>query len=238
MSSSASSAPVAAASSSDRSAFYKQLVTDVRQQLSAAPSSDPISLCANIASLIYHSFSTAFPQPNGLKPVNWAGFYFVRSLIADMLNIAEDAEEDADAPRFALVLGPFHGLPAVAAIRIGKGVCGSAVAARQTQLVPDVHARADHIACDSASQSELVVPLFTQDPVNGRSAPIVVAAVLDLDSPVLGFWSEQDVQPMESIAQMLQAKANFTHFLTEPISVMLPHGDTCSMSAKGLKEAH
>lgn len=90
-----------------------------------------------------------------VEDLNWAGFYFLR-----------DKE---------LVLGPFQGLPACNRIEVGKGVCGSAVASREVQLVPDVNLFPGHIACDAASQSELVLPIIKDNKIYG---------VLDLDSPL------------------------------------------------------
>ena len=98
-----------------------------------------------------------------LDEVNWAGFYFLKG-------------QD-------LVLGPFQGLPACARIGWGKGVCGRAVLDQKPVLVPDVHAFSGHIACDSASASEIVVPLFR----GGR-----VFGVLDIDSPRQGRFSQAD----------------------------------------------
>ena len=91
---------------------------------------DTVANMANLSALLYH----------GLDNLNWAGFYILKE--------------------GTLVLGPFQGKPACVRIGMGKGVCGTAASTRQTQLVPDVHAFAGHIACDSASQSEIVVPLF------------------------------------------------------------------------------
>ena len=101
----------------------------------------------------------------------WIGFYLVK-----------DNE---------LVLGPFQGQIACVRIPFGRGVCGAAAASRQTQRVEDVHAFAGHIACDSASNSELVVPLIK----DGR-----LIGVLDLDSPSIGRFSEQDQQGVEALA--------------------------------------
>jgi GAF domain-containing protein len=92
---------------------------------------DAIANAANTAALLF----------NTLPDLNWAGFYFLKS-----------PDE--------LVLGPFQGKPACVRIAVGRGVCGTAVAQRRTMLVEDVHAFADHIACDAASRSELVVPLI------------------------------------------------------------------------------
>ncbi|NLW21863.1 MAG: GAF domain-containing protein [Tissierellia bacterium] len=93
--------------------------------------------------------------------LNWAGFYILRG------------DE--------LILGPFQGLPACNRIEIGKGVCGTAVARREVQLVPDVHQFPGHIACDPASNSELVIPIIKDDTLYG---------VLDLDSPEKGRFTE------------------------------------------------
>jgi GAF domain-containing protein len=105
--------------------------------------------------------------------LNWAGFYLNRN------------EE--------LVLGPFQGQIACVRIPFGRGVCGTAAATRQTQRVEDVHAFAGHIACDSASNSELVVPLVK----GGR-----LIGVLDLDSPKLARFTEHDRAGIEQLADI------------------------------------
>ena len=109
-----------------------------------------------------------------LPDINWAGFYF---LDGDMLR-----------------LGPFQGKPACAEIPLGKGVCGTAVVKGEILIVPDVHAFAGHIACDAASRSEIVVPLMQ----NGRPR-----GVLDIDSPVLNRFDEEDAQFLQKIASLL-----------------------------------
>jgi L-methionine (R)-S-oxide reductase len=124
--------------------------------------SDKIANAANLSALIYHAL------PN----LNWVGFYFY------------DGKE--------LVVGPFQGLPACVRIAIGKGVCGTAAATRQTQRIADVDAFPGHIACDSASRSELVVPLFKNDQLIG---------VLDLDSPILDRFDAEDQAALEDIAE-------------------------------------
>lgn len=98
-----------------------------------------------------------------IDKLNWAGFYFLRDGV--------------------LVLGPFQGLPACNRIAIGKGVCGTAVETREVQLVADVNQFPGHIACDEASQSELVIPLIKDDKVYG---------VLDLDSPIKNRFTEME----------------------------------------------
>ena len=139
---------------------------ELEQQARAllADETNEVANAANFAALIYHSM----PQ------LNWAGFYFLI-----------DGE---------LVVGPFQGKPACVRIAIGRGVCGTAAATRQTQVVPDVHAFADHIACDAASQSEIVIPLVT------RTGELL--GVLDLDSPVLARFNDEDRQGLEAVAKV------------------------------------
>lgn len=110
-----------------------------------------------------------------LPEINWAGFY----LMTDG----------------ALVLGPFQGKPACIRIPVGKGVCGRAAQERRTLLVPDVHAFPGHIACDCASRSEIVVPLFKNGDVCG---------VLDIDSPYEGRFDEADQAGLEKFARILE----------------------------------
>jgi GAF domain-containing protein len=125
---------------------------------------DPIANAANLAALLYHA----------LPEVNWAGFYFVRG------------DE--------LVLGPFQGRPACVRIARGAGVCGRAWAERRTIVVPDVHAFEGHIACDAASNAEIVVPIV--DP------PGNVTAVLDVDSPTRDRFDNDDRVLLEAIAAL------------------------------------
>lgn len=109
-----------------------------------------------------------------LERVNWVGFYLM-----------EDGE---------LVLGPFQGLPACVRISVGKGVCGTAVADKKTMLVEDVQAFPGHIACDAASRSEIVIPLMKEDQVIG---------VLDIDSPELSRFTEDDQKGLELFVEVL-----------------------------------
>ena len=122
---------------------------------------DRIANAANFAALIY----------NALPGLNWAGFYFF------------DGAE--------LVVGPFQGKPACVRIALGKGVCGTAATTRQTQVVADVDAFPGHIPCDSASRSEVVVPLFDGERLIG---------VWDVDSPRLARFDESDRAGMERLA--------------------------------------
>lgn len=109
-----------------------------------------------------------------LDRVNWVGFYLM-----------EDGE---------LVLGPFQGLPACVRIPLGKGVCGTAASSQETLRVEDVHAFPGHIACDAASQSEIVVPMVKDGQVIG---------VLDIDSPEKNRFDELDQQKLEEFVDML-----------------------------------
>jgi len=127
---------------------------------------DRIANAANLSALVYH----ALPQ------LNWVGFYFF------------DGTE--------LVVGPFQGLPACVRIPLDKGVCGAAASSRQTQRIADVHAFPGHIACDSASNSELVVPLVSSE---GE-----LIGVLDLDSPVQDRFDVDDQHGLEAIARAFE----------------------------------
>ena len=145
----------------------------LNQQLSALVRGVPhrIANLANAAALLYHT----------LDNLNWAGFYLL--------------EEDV------LVLGPFQGKPACIEIAPGRGVCGTAAAQDKTQLVPDVHQFPGHIACDSASNSELVVPIHA----DGR-----VVGVLDLDSPYAGRFTEEDRIGLEAFVRILETEVWIT----------------------------
>lgn len=125
-----------------------------------------ITVLSNAAALIWDS----------LEDINWAGFYLMKE--------------------GKLLLGPFQGKPACTVIEIGKGVCGTAAAEDKTQLVKNVHEFPGHIACDSASNSEIVVPLHSGDSVCG---------VLDIDSPHLGRFSEEDREGLEAFARILES---------------------------------
>lgn len=127
---------------------------------------DSIANAANTAALLYHT----------LPDVNWVGFYFLKG-----------AE---------LVLGPFQGQPACVRIAIGRGVCGTAAERRESILVADVNAFPGHIACDSASRSELVVPLIQAGAIIG---------VLDMDSPSLARFDEADRKGCEQLAAVYLA---------------------------------
>jgi L-methionine (R)-S-oxide reductase len=140
----------------------------LRSELEAllAGEHDLVANAANCAALLYHT----------LPDVNWVGFYFLR-----------DGE---------LLVGPFQGKPACIRIPLGKGVCGTAAATRESQLVPDVHAFGGHIACDPASRSELVVPLVKDG---------LLIGVLDLDSPLPARFTPVDRDGIETIVRTFVA---------------------------------
>jgi len=132
---------------------------------------DEIASLANISAVI-----------NGyMDRINWVGFY-----------IMKEGE---------LVLGPFQGLPACIRIAVGKGVCGTAAAKRTTQIVEDVNKFPGHIACDAASQSEIVIPIFKNGEVYG---------VLDVDSPILNRFGEMENKYLQEICTLISQQLQGT----------------------------
>ena len=129
-----------------------------------------LPLLSNASALLYEA----------LPDLNWAGFYLIEG--------------------GSLLLGPFQGKVACIRIPLGKGVCGTAAARDETQLVPDVHAFPGHIACDGASNAEIVVPLHRGGAVIG---------VLDIDSPVLGRFTENDRAGLEAFARVIEETAEW-----------------------------
>lgn len=130
---------------------------------------DPVANMANMAAVLF----------NGLENLNWAGFYVRRG--------------------DTLVLGPFQGKPACVRIALGRGVCGTAVQTGQIQRVANVHEFAGHIACDSASKSEIVLPILKGERVWG---------VLDIDSPVLARFDENDQAFLEKAVRIFTEKTS------------------------------
>jgi GAF domain-containing protein len=143
-----------------------ELYDQLASQLSSllAGERDLVANAANFSSLIFHA----------LPDLNWAGFYF-----------AKDDE---------LVLGPFQGQPACVRIRVGQGVCGAGASKCETVIVPNVHEFPGHIACDSASNSEIVVPLMKGERLIG---------VLDIDSPLPARFDQDDAAGLESLVRIL-----------------------------------
>ncbi|MBL4630636.1 MAG: GAF domain-containing protein [Paraglaciecola sp.] len=146
----------------------RQLYARLAGQIEAivAGENDVIANMANISAILYWA----------LDNVNWAGFYLVK-------------DEQ-------LVLGPFHGQPACIRIPIGKGVCGTAVSENSIQLIEDVHQFAGHIACDTESNSEIVLPIRQNNQVIG---------VLDIDSPAIARFDQDDKFGLSQIVEILQS---------------------------------
>lgn len=134
---------------------------------------DALANLANAASLLFAS----------LQRINWAGFYLLRG--------------------DTLVLGPFQGKPACVRIPLGKGVCGTSAASRETLVVPDVHAFPDHIACDANSRSELVVPILEGGVLRG---------VLDVDSPEKNRFGEGERRVLEECVRVLVPRVDWKAF--------------------------
>ena len=150
----------------DKPTAYAELETSLRALLEGEH--DLVANAANLAALLFWS----------LPQLNWAGFYLVEPRRGDLL------------------LGPFQGKPACVRIPVGRGVCGTAAATRATVVVPDVHAFPGHIACDSASNSEIVVPIVRGGQLLG---------VLDLDSPVHGRFDDADARGLEAMVRIFVA---------------------------------
>ena len=146
----------------------REMYALLKKQLAALMEGEsrPLPHLCNAAALIF----------GALKDINWAGFYLM--------------EEDG------LLLGPFQGKPACIRIPAGKGVCGTAAAENRTLLVDNVHEFPGHIACDSASNSEIVIPIHADDRVVG---------VLDIDSPLFSRFDGQDRLGLEELAELLAA---------------------------------
>jgi L-methionine (R)-S-oxide reductase len=152
----------------------RELYAELARQVHALVADEPdlIANLANASALLFHA----------LEDVNWAGFYLLK-----------DGE---------LVVGPFQGRPACVRIALGKGVCGASAASRSTLVVPNVHEFAGHIACDSASNSEIVTPLIR----NGE-----LLGVLDVDSPRFARFDDDDRAGLEKFVEaLLQASEQRT----------------------------
>jgi len=142
---------------------------------------DCIANCANVCSLVFHELNNF--RPNLL---NWCGFYFVR--------------------KEQLVLGPFQGKPACIRIAIGKGVCGTAVKKKASIVVKDVAEFPGHIACDSASKSEIVIPIFFESEEDQEQK---IKGVLDLDSVEFSAFDEEDQTSLERITQIIAKSSDW-----------------------------
>lgn len=154
------------------SEMYKSVLAELEGLL--ADESDWLANSANTAALLY----AVLPQ------VNWVGFYFLRPF--------GSGEE--------LVVGPFQGRPACCRIALGRGVCGTAAAGRETIVVPDVHDFPGHIACDCDSKSEIVLPMLDEERLIG---------VLDIDSPVPDRFHAEDQSGLEALVAKFLAQTRF-----------------------------
>ena len=156
----------------------KELYTLLAEQLTALTDGEPHAIpnLANCSALLFYA----------LKDINWAGFYLTQT------NEATDKEY--------LLLGPFQGKTACIRIPSGRGVCGTALATGEIQLVKDVHEFPGHIACDSASNSEIVLPIFQNDKVVG---------VLDIDSPYIARFDEEDKEGLQKLVEILEKACEF-----------------------------
>lgn len=145
---------------------------------------------------------------DALDDINWAGFYLVDP--ATVSGVEPDADLESGAAPSAhelrtpeLRLGPFQGKVACVRIPFGRGVCGTAAVTKTSQLVEDVHQFPGHIACDSASNSEVVVPIFEGDQVVG---------VLDIDSPSAARFTQEDLAGFEQVVRALESCVDFSDF--------------------------
>ena len=153
----------------------KALYEVLRSQLSALVADEDYVLpnLANASSLI----------ADALSQINWAGFYLTSGT--------------------ELVLGPFQGHPACIRIPFGRGVCGAAASEKKTQIVADVRALTNYIACDTQSLSEIVVPLFFNENIVG---------VLDIDSPITNRFDSEDAEGLRSLCEILALSCDWEHF--------------------------
>ena len=151
---------------------------------------------------------------DALDDINWAGFYLVDPVTVTGVELGAGSGVEPDAGSGAtpsdhepctpeLRLGPFQGKVACVRIPFGRGVCGTAAETKTSQLVEDVHQFPGHIACDSASNSEVVVPIVKDNQVVG---------VLDIDSPSVARFTQEDLTGLEQVVKALESCVNFSHF--------------------------
>ncbi|KAI7879699.1 GAF domain-like protein [Lichtheimia hyalospora FSU 10163] len=156
-----------------RDQFYNDLLEQIKAIVEGQR--NWVTNLANASAVIYHELRSL--EHFQSKPINWAGFYLVDPTNAEKL-----------------ILGPFQGKLACTEIPFGKGVCGAAAATQQTQVIKDVHQFPGHIACDSASNSEIVVPML----LNGK-----IIGVLDIDCEKTEGFNDQDRVGLEAIVKVL-----------------------------------
>lgn len=156
----------------------KELYTLLAEQLTALTDGEPHAIpnLANCSALLFYA----------LKDINWAGFYLTQT--------------NETTGKEYLLLGPFQGKTACIRIPSGRGVCGTALATGEIQLVKDVHEFPGHIACDSASNSEIVLPIRK----NGN-----IVGVLDIDSPIVARFDEEDKEGLQKLVEILEKACEF-----------------------------
>ena len=164
----------------DKAKMYRLLSAQASSLVEECP--HLMSNLANVSALL----------GSALVDINWVGFYLIPKYFPEYYPLEKLAEK-----KELLTVGPFQGLPACVEIKIGNGVCGSAVLKDAVILVPNVHEFPGHIACDSASNSEIVIPIHDR---NGE-----VAGVLDIDSPLLERFDEIDQEGLLAIVKILEA---------------------------------
>lgn len=163
----------------DKHKLYKLLSAQTASLLEGCP--HLMSNFANLSALL----------GSALVDINWVGFYLIPKYFPEYYPLEKLVDK-----KELLIVGPFQGLPACVEIKIGNGVCGTAVAQNDVMLVPNVHEFPGHIACDSASNSEIVLPIHNS---NGD-----VVAVLDIDSPLLERFDETDKDGLLEIVRILE----------------------------------
>lgn len=163
----------------DKKELYHLLEGQIKMMTESIP-----HLLANLANI-------SAVLGSALDDINWVGFYLIPKHFPEHFPLEKLGDK-----KDLLIVGPFQGLPACVEIKIGKGVCGTAVEKDEVMLVPDVHKFPGHIACDCASNSEIVLPLHN---ANGD-----VIAVLDIDSPSLARFDEADKEGLLTISQVIE----------------------------------
>ncbi|TMW58658.1 hypothetical protein Poli38472_010217 [Pythium oligandrum] len=161
---------------------YKEVFADIEAYTTSQR--DYVSNTANVSAIIWHAFQEA------KRPINWAGFYFTRPL-------AKPKEDETHI----LILGPFQGKKACHTIHFDAGVCGAAARTKTVQRIADVHHFEGHIACDSASESEIVVPVFNDQ---GE-----VIAVLDIDCPEKAGFTKEDERQLVEVCKIVAAGSDW-----------------------------
>ncbi|KAI1320794.1 hypothetical protein EDD11_009751 [Mortierella claussenii] len=175
---------IAASTASSKAEFYQDLEGQIQSLVDGQR--NWVTNLANASALIYHGLRAVTE-----KPINWVGFYV---LDQSTTTTSSSSSSVTGSGKEALILGPFQGKIACTNIVFGRGVCGTAAAENRTLLVKDVHEFPGHIACDAASNSEIVVPLE----LDGR-----VIGVLDLDCEVTEGFDEVDQAGLEVVAKIL-----------------------------------